>query len=305
MNRPARPRRSAAFTLAETLIATFIIGMLGTLLFQMITPSLRGGKIVGSKASLLQKARYGMDQLTADIRGSAGVVSSYGGYQSDEDTLILRAPAYDAAYRQIVGSYDYLIFRLEGDAAPHRLIRTVFLAPGSARPGQGSRDVVLVENVASLAFTCYAQQTFTGDGVKRQFPLLSVSLRGALTGLLSGDPTAITAARVQVYDFVIADGLVTFDSPLALGAKVRLLYRVRPTGTTVESFISSVDATLRLADPDPSLSGPAAPSLELTGGASLKCGGWLGHWVIGSLAAIGIRQPATGRKPPGNDPMTQ
>lgn len=269
MNRRNSRSRRAAFTLPETLIVTFIVAMIGTLMMQLFSPSMKASKVVGSKATLLQQARYGMDTLVSDIRGSAGVVSSYGGYNSGDNALILRAPSYDSSYRQITGSYDYIIYRRVGTSAPYTLVRRLVLASGSARPAQAAQEVTLVQNVASLSFTCLAQQTITGDGTTKSWPLLSVSLQAALTSLLT-NPLAITAANVQIYDFVIANALVTFTTAPSLGAKIRLLYRVQPTSSAIESYISSVDVTLRLADPDASLTGASAPNLEFTGGANLR-----------------------------------
>src|SRR5262249_37320456 len=141
-----------------------------------VSDASRLAKSVDTTATLQSDTRHGLDLLAEDLRDSSSVENSFtagsAAYTSSTTgTLALPTPyyTYDTTGSPPASYSDHIIYHLVGSSAPYTLNRRVVPATGSSRAAVS--DTVIAQNVQSATFTCFASQSWTGDGTTRIFTM--------------------------------------------------------------------------------------------------------------------------------------
>lgn len=186
----------------------------------------------------LQAAEY----ISRDLRNASQIEHSYGGYTTNNSTVIITTPAYNSG-GTIIGSFDRIIYRISGDD----LVRNVIPATGSSRTAETNR--VIVRQVSSLQIVYKAHDMFEGDGNSNSFQL-AASWTGTPICRFNGD------LLQSGYYLSSGNRSATFSPAPAAGSAIEFIYNVQPGSTGAMSAVAEVEFVIN-AGTDCSLDGSA------------------------------------------------
>ena len=113
---PAIKMNNGGYTILELTVVALIGGsLLATVLF-MAAAIRESVYISNGVVDLDQKGRIAVSRVTKDVRGAAEVLSSGGGYTTDDDTLVLSVPSINANGNLIdpENTFDIIIYNKSG-----------------------------------------------------------------------------------------------------------------------------------------------------------------------------------------------
>ncbi|MGE5298130.1 MAG: PilW family protein [Acidobacteriaceae bacterium] len=140
------PFKSRGFTLIETVVVTAILGLLSIVIVDLIIGQYRMYQIEYSELQVQQETRASLDEIDNQVRAAMEVVPDFDIYTAGTNTLILKIQSINPANQLIPGTYDHVIFRLDGSS----LMRTIVPDPTSNRVAQ---ERSLANGVTNLVFT--------------------------------------------------------------------------------------------------------------------------------------------------------
>ena len=271
---PAKTRRKykkqRGAVLIELVLMAGLALVICTVLARVVMTSWTIGKVTANKAALQTNCRRAMTLLQEDIQSSQSILPTYGPYSANHSTLILQAPAYDAAFQQISGGGDTIIYRLVGLGASYSLHRQVIVAPGSSRSAMP--DTVIAQNISSLQFSYLYEQKTTGTGLPI-ITLLLVNLSAnafVASHLGLPPPTVLVDGTMRTNGVSVAGNIANISPAPPLGAQINIFFPVDPSPTIDQTKVSAVFVTLTGSVTDPSLHNAQMQTLLLNGGGTLR-----------------------------------
>lgn len=94
-------------------------------------------------------SRMAMEKMARDIRWGAQIESSYGGYTTANNSMILKIPSVNTSGDVVGGYYDRVIYNVSSDNKLHRIVRIDTAVPNS---GRSNDDRVIAKNCSPSNF---------------------------------------------------------------------------------------------------------------------------------------------------------
>ena len=182
------------FTLAELLIAAFIMTIAMVVIFEAFIGINKNARILMAYLGSYLKGREAIDVISKDSRIAVRVLDNFAGYVTTDDCLILKVPSIDAAGNiiDVNNEFDYIIYRINNND----LWKTVIPGTNSARPAY---DGVFKKNIESLYISCAG----TGlSGIPHKSSVTYLTLWAAISeDILGKDYRINTGTTVKLMNY--------------------------------------------------------------------------------------------------------
>jgi hypothetical protein len=144
-------RRTAGFSLIETLIAMVILVMMFLAILSLYTKGQQTFINESALADAMEESRFPLAWIAKDVKMSSSVEASYGSYVTSADTLILKIPSVDAngVIIDLEEHSDRVIYRLEDS----RLLRILDAKDGVSARQDKTR--VLADGMTGVTFAYF------------------------------------------------------------------------------------------------------------------------------------------------------
>jgi prepilin-type N-terminal cleavage/methylation domain-containing protein len=134
------------FTLIEVVLVIVLFTMLSLAVMDMYSGQNKIFNFQSSELIITNDARMALDEIDNYVRGSNRVLAAYDTYTTGASTLILQMHSLDATGIMIPGTFDTVLFYMDGSKLMRKLI------PDASSSRQAS-EKMLADNVTSLTFT--------------------------------------------------------------------------------------------------------------------------------------------------------
>jgi hypothetical protein len=284
-----RRRAKQGFSLIQTMVAMATSLFVAYTLAQITLTTSRIGGALTTRATLQQQGRRSIEQMVQDLQSGNAIMASYTArngttYRTNTtDTLVLRAPSYDASGVILSGKNDFIVYKLTPmtagrNGAPYKLTCLV----ENDASGQSARwahaEKTIANNVKSANFKYLYRYVTRGNGINLTFGLdtailgLNSSAVESLT--VGGAPFAIGSdTQVKLLDPILGLplGALVFLQPPLPDAVIELLYAIDPSLAPSQDKISQVSVNLKLEATDPSgTSNNKVQTVDLSSSAVLR-----------------------------------
>jgi prepilin-type N-terminal cleavage/methylation domain-containing protein len=138
--------KQAGFTLIELVIVIALVGIASFILVDMFIGQNKLYRTQTAELNITNDARMSLDEIDSYVRQAIRTLSSYSGYNSGPQTLVLQIQSVNSSNQLIAGTYDHVVFYMSGS----NLMRQVFPDSASSRQSGLKR---LASNVAGFTFT--------------------------------------------------------------------------------------------------------------------------------------------------------
>ena len=138
--------KNSGFTLIELVIVVFLVGALSLVVAKLLFGQDTIYHTQTMELGVTGDARAVLDDVDVYVRMSDTLVASQNGYTLDDQTLILKLPSINASSQIIAGTFDYVVYTLNGT----NLDRVTIADAASSRASGTKR---LASRVNDFAFT--------------------------------------------------------------------------------------------------------------------------------------------------------
>jgi hypothetical protein len=227
----ARRQRERAFSIAEFILAAFVISMTLVVTLSVSSVALRATDKNTTTDSLSGTSRLAMDESLLHLRGANQVVASQSvngtTYTTSASQIVLAEPGYDPATTKFYldNVTDYTVIRY--DANTKTIIETIAPGTGSVRPSR--QNYVLARNVSSCTFTYRVRDYFNSSSTGNIKFTLSASATATPTCYVNGTQTS--------YSFNSSNGTAQVQINTK-NSDVQFVYTINPT--SVSATMASV-----------------------------------------------------------------
>lgn len=140
------------FTLVELIVAMALLGIIMITVGTIFVTVMKNYQVSGQKTAFQREINFATDDISKNIKLATSVPSTYNGYTTGVNTLILALPAIDNDRNFLydgngIIQKDYYVYYVSSN----NLKRKIFSTTGK-RAAQNNQDIVLLSNLNTNGF---------------------------------------------------------------------------------------------------------------------------------------------------------